>query len=430
MEVSEGDLQELGSRVQDHWEGEEDGVWSGHEGEEEEEEGEQPVWQKAWNAQRQQEMEHQQEVEGAAADEADGWDGLEDDIWDEEGDAGGRHSSSVQGTAASFASDHRVDEHGTGDEYGDDNSDYYEGDYGEEREEVEDLGPRPSKRKLLQAKMETCVKGTYLSTTKDLTAVPAPLGSPKITLGAQKFDGLGVNITDVVPMCPTLAIGRTHMIHAINSVLRVYRVNPSTGNVTSLFKTVTLPDFFALVESPCYNGVNFPAAAYDKKIGRYLLTAVCAGPNTILLAVSVGDTAEGKWILYSLPGEPRGSRLTCGTTVNTNPAYTQLNYNNDGVYITYYQDCDSSWFDNSGAVLYALPKWAVYKGATYFWFPVFTAFEVLLGIGDTNDSGWFTGGFRQLQPVMPQRAADVLYEVAYFVGEVSTGGGGDEGKDV
>jgi hypothetical protein len=106
---------------------------------------------------------------------------------------------------------------------------------------------------------------------------------------------------------------------------------------------------------------------------------VCAGPNRILLAISTGDSAEGTWWLYSLVGEftntPNG-QFVCGEQAVVNPAYTQITYNADGVYISWYQDCVSTWFDNSGAVIAALPKWAAYKGAEFMWIPYFTAKEV------------------------------------------------------
>jgi hypothetical protein len=83
------------------------------------------------------------------------------------------------------------------------------------------------------ASMTTCSTGKTKSAL-GLTQLPPPPGNPNIQLGPQQgFDGLSVNITDVVPMDPTLAVGRTNMIHVINSVMIVYRVDAG-GNATSV----------------------------------------------------------------------------------------------------------------------------------------------------------------------------------------------------
>jgi hypothetical protein len=66
-----------------------------------------------------------------------------------------------------------------------------------------------------------------------------------------------------------------------------------------------------------------------------------------------------------------------------------------------------------------LPKWAVYKGATYFWSPVWTAWDIYDAVGQKNNEDYYPGAFVQMQPVIPQRAADVQADVTYFVSDVS-----------
>jgi hypothetical protein len=54
--------------------------------------------------------------------------------------------------------------------------------------------------------------------------------------------------------------------------------------------------------------------------------------------------------------------------------------------------------------------------------------QVLTSSGEPDVLGFFTGGFRQLQPVMPQRPTDVYKEIVYFVGEVRGWVGGWGGR--
>jgi hypothetical protein len=92
----------------------------------------------------------------------------------------------------------------------------------------------------------------------------------------------------------------------------------------------------------------------------------------------------------------------------------------DGVFISYIQSCEASPTSANGAVLYALPKWAVYRGATYFWVPVWNMWDVWRAAGaQYEDEQRWPMLFTQLQPAQPQRVADAAAEVAYFVTDVS-----------
>lgn len=98
---------------------------------------------------------------------------------------------------------------------------------------------------------------------------------------------------------------------------------------------------------------------------------------------------------------------------------SQVGYNKDGVYLTFIHNCPSNQETATGAMIYALPKWAVYKGATYFWSPVWTAWDIYDAVGQKNNDDYYPGAFIQMQPVIPQRAADVQADVTYFVSDVS-----------
>lgn len=87
--------------------------------------------------------------------------------------------------------------------------------------------------------------------------------------------------------------------------------------------------------------------------------------------------------------------------------------------MTFVHNCPSNQETATGAIIYALPKWAVYKGATYFWCPAWTAWDIYDAVGQKNNDDLYPGAFVQMQPVIPQRAADVQGEVTYFVGDVS-----------
>ncbi|WIA21393.1 hypothetical protein OEZ85_000609 [Tetradesmus obliquus] len=251
------------------------------------------------------------------------------------------------------------------------------------------------------------------------------LACPQQTLrfgaGGIGFPGLSTADTYVLPPDPTIAVGPDTALHVVNSLVAIYKVNPGTGNPASLNSTkpallVSLPSFFTLVAPQCSGGYFSPSATYDKLVGRFLLTAVCGGDaNQILLAVSSTSSALGGWLLYSFAAEATQSTpMVC----DGYPAalHTQVSYNTDGVFISYVQNCPDDPFSATGAVLYALPKWAAYRGATYFWVPVWTAYDVQKAAGyHGNLQDYAPMAFVQMQPVHPQREADVAAEVAYFV---------------
>jgi hypothetical protein len=237
------------------------------------------------------------------------------------------------------------------------------------------------------------------------------------------YGTLGVDLqqTNVVPPDPALAVGPQQVLHVVNSLVKIIPLT-TQGNIDmaprrGAARSIPLPDFFALVASPCDGGYIYPHAVYDKEIGRFLLTCICGGDsNQILLAVSTTSSAHGTWILYSFPGEvTRGLRMQCPYPVSLN---SKVGYNRDGVFLSWVQNCPDNQQDSTGAIIAALPKWAVYRGATFFYAPVWTAYDIWDGINSDSDQ-YYAGAFLQAQPVVPQRAEDVQNDVTYFVMDVS-----------
>lgn len=128
-----------------------------------------------------------------------------------------------------------------------------------------------------------------------------------------------------------------------------------------------------------------------------------------------------------LLGRPAASALqlttvavgTCVLCVAAAHNHSQVGYNKDGVFLSFIHNCPSNQETATGAMIYALPKWAVYKGATYFWSPVWTAWDIFDAVGQKNNEDYYPGAFIQMQPVVPQRAVDVQADVTYFVSDVS-----------
>jgi hypothetical protein len=126
-------------------------------------------------------------------------------------------------------------------------------------------------------------------------------------------DGLWMSESGVIPADSTVAAGPRHVMHIVNSLVKITTVDPGHGVPTGTdgygyepspdATIVTLPDFFGLVASSCDGGYITPSAVYDKHAGRFIVTAVCGGDaNQILVAVSQCEDATAGWWLYSFPG--------------------------------------------------------------------------------------------------------------------------------
>lgn len=198
-------------------------------------------------------------------------------------------------------------------------------------------------------------------------------------------DGLWMSESGVVPADATLAAGPHHILHIVNSLVKIIPVDDDDGLPTDTGgegggygsadddaspTIITLPDFFGLVASDCDGGYISPSAAFDKHQERFIVTAICGGDaNQILLAVSQTADATGGWWLYVFPGYATyDTPMACtdgDAHVNPTSIHTQVSYNRDGVFISFVQNCPLCNVPRAtGAVLYALPKWSLYCGAS------------------------------------------------------------------
>jgi hypothetical protein len=198
-------------------------------------------------------------------------------------------------------------------------------------------------------------------------------------------DGLWMSESGVVPADATVAVGPRQVLHVVNSLVKVLPIHStrgvpsSQGSGAAASLIVTLPDFFGLVASNCNGGYITPSAAFDKQVGRFVVTAVCGGDaNQVLLAVSQTADAAGGWWLYAFPGYVtyRTPMACTDGDVHFNPTsiHSRLSHNHDGVFISFVQNCPLCDVPRAtGSVLFALPKWALYTGATHSVVgPVFT----------------------------------------------------------
>jgi hypothetical protein len=75
----------------------------------------------------------------------------------------------------------------------------------------------------------------------------------------------------------------------------------------------------------CDQGVFAAAVAYDKWVGRYLISAICddyLAPK-VLLAVSTSDSVTGYWALYSAPADNQPTSWKCPNGLRAWPDYSQ-----------------------------------------------------------------------------------------------------------
>lgn len=212
---------------------------------------------------------------------------------------------------------------------------------------------------------------------------PTPQPKPRRRTGFKPVwgeDGLWMSESGVIPADSTVAAGPRHVMHIVNSLVKITTVDPMHGVPTGTdgygyepspdAVIVTLPDFFGLVASSCDGGYITPSAAYDKQAQRFIVTAVCGGDaNQILLAVSQSDDATGGWWLYTFPGYVTyDTHMACTDGhdhFNPTSIHSQVSYNKDGVYISFVQNCPICEVPQAtGSVLFALPKWALYCGST------------------------------------------------------------------
>lgn len=156
-----------------------------------------------------------------------------------------------------------------------------------------------------------CNKGTPTNSTT------GPVGRSSFSGKVSNIVGITMADSGVVPADAAIAVGPNHVVHVVNSLVKIMPVNSNGEQPRSLkpgqMRLIPLPDWFGLVASPCDGGYITPSATYDKEVGRFLISAICGGDtNQVLLSVSADDSAMGTWILYSFAGEAtQGTRMQC-----------------------------------------------------------------------------------------------------------------------
>ncbi|WIA35755.1 hypothetical protein OEZ86_004151 [Tetradesmus obliquus] len=222
-----------------------------------------------------------------------------------------------------------------------------------------------------------------------------------------------------------LAAGPGHVLHSVSTVLAVHSVDAASGNQVAA-KTFALQDLFAPVGAAnCRDGVYDAIPAYDKAVGRFLITATCSGKGAVLLAVTATADPLGSWFLFTLVADAAGTAMECTSPRETAVADSvRLTYDANGVYLSLFNYCPSDP-KKQGATILALPKHKVYKGAPNFVYAVFSADQILAALNPTLDSelnpelgsalNLGPSSLRQCQPAPPQTAKDAAGAAAYFV---------------
>jgi hypothetical protein len=251
-----------------------------------------------------------------------------------------------------------------------------------------------------------------------------------------------------------LAAGPHHLLHAAGGLVSIYNITGGSSSSSSSSsknngkagsrvqvlqqsrQQVALSALMSAVSAGC-DGVFDPSAVFDAAANRFVVSATCGGQGLVLLAVSDTSDAAGTWFVSALVADGAGTSLAC-TSPTAEAAlvdYTQLSYNADGVFVTYKSFCPSN--SSAGGVgLLALPKWALYRGAPSFQYPVYTGAELTAALQaaqpehSSSSGGSSAGGgsdagsshCSQLVPGVPQEAQDVGVGTAFFVCEVSFAG--------
>jgi hypothetical protein len=162
------------------------------------------------------------------------------------------------------------------------------------------------------------------------------------------------------PADPTIAAGPTHILTAVNAAVSIYTKTGTCALSTSL------STWFANVCPSCTNTVD-PRIVYDSLNGRWIMVAqraVAPSTSKILLSVSQTNNPTGSWWNWALEGN-----LLFG--VNTRADFPDVGFDNltgaqnGAIYITTNQHRYTSPFEFEVAMLYILPKSAIYAGSGF-----------------------------------------------------------------
>lgn len=169
------------------------------------------------------------------------------------------------------------------------------------------------------------LQGLLNADTAD-AAPEAPNAGPTLSTNFQGFAE-----TNWIPPDPTLAVGPSNLVVAVNSSYAIYDKN---GNSLS---SSTLSNFFSSVLPSCSGGddkVFDPWVIYDENDGgRFILIAgfKCQSDETsyILIAVSDDNNARGDWCFWATNFELNGSQV-----INRWADYPKVGVDANAVYLT------------------------------------------------------------------------------------------------
>jgi hypothetical protein len=298
--------------------------------------------------------------------------------------------------------------------------------------------PLPRARDVLQQQQQQATSEVTSRAASWATPVPLGVAGPTLTqssstrrrrLQQQQQSGFQLigSLAGAAAAVPVgrsaLAAGPQQLLQAAGGVVTLHSLTPAGEVVRNSSRSVALQLLLQPDAAAGCSRVFDPSAAFDAAANRFLLSATCGGQGLILLAASATSDAAGAWFVFTLVADGAGTPLAC-----THPVVeaaladaSQVSYNADGVFVTYRSVCPSS-SGGGGVGLLALPKWAVFRGAAVFEYPMYTGADLtaaLLAGSPAPAAAAAAAGCAQLVPVLPQGPGDVGSGEAWFVCEVS-----------
>jgi hypothetical protein len=149
-------------------------------------------------------------------------------------------------------------------------------------------------------------------------------------------------------------------------------------------------------------------------------------PGHLFFAVSAGADPTGDWFEWSMPGLPQTGPLACTDPNNYGLSdYPQLTYNDDAILVTAVAFCGfSATATNPYSLLMLLPKREMYAGAETWEVVGWTSadvFDAVRATGNPAAVGLLPANLWQVQPAMPQAAADARARVVYAGAQLLAG---------
>jgi hypothetical protein len=226
-----------------------------------------------------------------------------------------------------------------------------------------------------------------------------------------------------------IAASEKRAVHVSGGVLSAYSLDPATGVRDATLAQIRLQDLFAPIgSSNCRDGVYDASAVYDTRASRFYVAAACGGTGSALLAVSATSEPASYWYLYNLNADGVGTALACASGEAALADYPRLTFNADALAVSVRTYCPSAGgaagAPGAGAALMVLPKGPAANGETRLAYALFTSHEVAAAASAAAAAAGgervAAGSVLQLEPAVPQSAADVNADHMYFVADVST----------